>query len=196
MRRTWRPDSVSREALRYYRIKAGLSQKDAGRVLSLGRRTVGDYELGRATPAFGVVRALAKLYGCEVLDLYSVPPGSVPVRLDRRRREDLQRAAGVTLASIPEDPQKPARPADAAKPKRREPGSSFPTYSLISLKQVRYERGMSQVAFASLLGCSPRTVYYWEKGGTALWSSVVKVARALRVDPSEIADPPTPPGAK
>ena len=48
------------------RVNAGLSQKDAAKLIGVSPATLRNYESGKTSPGWGVVRKIEKVYGMSI----------------------------------------------------------------------------------------------------------------------------------
>ena len=64
---------VNGDALRWWRVKNHLTQRDVAEITGIAYSTLSRLENGhRPAPRYGTLRKLAKLYGCELDDLIIV----------------------------------------------------------------------------------------------------------------------------
>ena len=65
---------TSENKYRFYRIQAGLTQREVADELGLGSYVICDYERGRAEPSTKVLKQLAALYRVTLDELLDNPP--------------------------------------------------------------------------------------------------------------------------
>ncbi len=65
---------TSENKFRFYRVQAGLTQREVADELGLGSYVICDYERGRAEPSIKVLKQLGALYRVSLDDLLDNPP--------------------------------------------------------------------------------------------------------------------------
>lgn len=76
-----------RENLRYYRTRAGYSQRQVAEYLGLSRPAYTYYETGKSTPSAADLARLAGLYAIRMEDFFAPPAGGhSPGQTQKKRR--------------------------------------------------------------------------------------------------------------
>lgn len=58
--------------LRMYRKQAGLTLKEVGNMVGKSESCICQYEFGAKHPRYPVAKALCKIYGCRLEDIYEI----------------------------------------------------------------------------------------------------------------------------
>lgn len=59
------------QRLKDSRKRAGLKQEEAASRIGVGQSTISMWENGQSNPRFGMLPKIARVYGCEIADLFS-----------------------------------------------------------------------------------------------------------------------------